>query len=225
MADFLPRGEALQQVEVGLLQNLVTILGDPAQGDCVLCDPAFEVDRLYRLCEARGQRVAAVVLTHGHPDHIEGVPEVIRRSGAVPIYVGEAEAAAVAALCRREGVTPALRPLSGDEGLRLAGLALQVLATPGHTAAGLSYYLPDIGAALTGDTLFVGSCGRAASPGADTSALYRSLQRLAALPEETRIYPGHDYGRAPTSTIGLEREQNRYLRCPDEAAFARLLRR
>lgn len=212
--------DAIQQVEVGLIQNLVTILGDPAGAGCALCDPAFELDRLYRLAEARGQAVLAVLLTHSHPDHIEGVPEVARRSGA-PIYVGEAEAAAVARYCEGEGAAPDLRPLRGGERLRLGGLDVEVLATPGHTAAGLSYYLPDLGAVLTGDTLFVESCGRALDP----ARLHHSLRLLAALPEETRIYPGHDYGRAPTSTIGLELERNRFLRCADEAAFLRLLRR
>jgi glyoxylase-like metal-dependent hydrolase (beta-lactamase superfamily II) len=209
------------QIEVGLLQNFVEIIISPETRSCVLCDPAFEVDRLYRLIAARGLSVAAVLLTHGHPDHIEGVPEVLARSGAdTPVHIGAGEAAAVEALCMQARITPCLRPLLGGEVLRFGAVQVQVLPTPGHTAAGVSYYLPDVDAVLTGDTLFVGGCGRTNFPGSDARALFRSLQALAALPEQTRVYPGHDYGPTATSTLAWELLHNPCLRL-DERAFLR----
>ncbi|MDH3999293.1 MAG: MBL fold metallo-hydrolase, partial [Desulfuromonadales bacterium] len=78
------------------------------------------------------------------------------------------------------------------------------------------------GALITGDTLFVTRCGRADFPGSDPEAMYRSLQRLAAFSAETKVYPGHDYGPQPSSTIGYEREHNDYLKCPDLESFLRL---
>jgi glyoxylase-like metal-dependent hydrolase (beta-lactamase superfamily II) len=169
-----------------------------------------------------GLRLGAVLLTHSHFDHIEGVPALLARLGRqAPVYIGAAEAEAVDAACRAEQLAPELRPLHGGETLRIGGLDVEVLATPGHTAAGRSYYLPELAAVVTGDTLFVGSCGRPASP-STAGTLWRSLERLAELPEETRIYPGHNYGPTVTSTIGWERSQNPYFRCPDAAAFAAL---
>ena len=108
-----------------------------------------------------------------------------------------------------------------DRCIAVGGLRFNALASPGHTPGGMCYYLPDSGALLSGDTLFVGSCGSAS----DGRALYRSLRRLADLPEETRVYPGHDYGPTPTSSIGWESERNPALRCPDEARFLAFLRR
>ena len=99
-------------------------------------------------------------------------------------------------------------------------LRIAALPTPGHTVAGTSYIVD--GNVFTGDTLFVGGCGRTDFPGGDAPTLWRSLQRLAALPEETRVYPGHDYGATPTSTIAWERTTNPYLLCKSEAEFVAL---
>jgi glyoxylase-like metal-dependent hydrolase (beta-lactamase superfamily II) len=210
------------QIEVGLVQNFCTLLCDPRQGVCAIVDPAFEVDRLLQAIASQGLRPGAVLLTHSHFDHIEGVPALLR-SANVPVYVGADESAAVAAVCREADQPIDLRPLAGDETLRIGGLFVTVLATPGHTAAGRSFYVPELSSVITGDTLFVGSCGRPASA-VTAKTLWRSLERLAELPEETRIYPGHDYGHTATSTIGWERERNPYLACKDEAAFAALCR-
>lgn len=218
---------ALLRVEVGLVQNVCSLICDAATRSCALVDPAFEVDRLLRTTAAHGLRVGAILLTHAHLDHIEGVPALRRRLGPLPIYVGEGELDAVAAHCAREGVDVGsdLLPLTGDSELRLGELEVRVLATPGHTPAGRSFYLPALGALLPGDTLFVGSVGRPRTP-ADAPQLWRSLVRLLdELPEETRVYPGHDYGATPTTTLGREREENPYLRCPDAAAFTALCRR
>lgn len=215
------------RVEVGLVQNVCSLICDDATATCALVDPAFEVDRLLRTVEEHGLRVGAVLLTHGHLDHIEGVPELLRRLGPLPVYVGTGEVDAVAALCAQAGIelTGELQPLAGDGALTVGGLAVQVLATPGHTLAGRSYYVPALGALVPGDTLFVGSVGRPRTL-ADAAVLWRSLMRLCdELPEDTRVYPGHDYGKTKTTTIGREREENPYLRCPDAASFTALCRR
>lgn len=215
------REPSILQLEVGLAQNFCTILCD-AEGACAVVDPAFEVDRLLRALAEKNLHPQAVFLTHSHFDHIEGVPAFLRHV-EVPVYVGADEAAAVRELCRNAEQPIDLRTLSGDETLRIGGLDVTVLPTPGHTAAGRSFYVSELSSVITGDTLFVGSCGRPASP-QTAATLWRSLERLVELPEETRVYPGHDYGRTATTTIGREREQNPYLQCTSEADFVRLCR-
>jgi len=215
---------SLVQLEVGLVQNFCTLVCDPHSQSCAIVDPAFEVDRILRTVHEAGLRPCAIWLTHTHFDHIEGVAPLLQRVGsALPIFVGDQEAEAVRSACAAAGVQPTINTLAGGEILTLGPLSAQVLATPGHTAAGCSYYLADLAAVITGDTLFVGSCGRPAAP-QTVATLWHSLLQLAELPEETRIYPGHDYGRTPTSRIGWERQHNPYLRCADAAAFAALIK-
>jgi hydroxyacylglutathione hydrolase len=219
------RVPAVLRVEVGLVQNVCSLICDPATSTCALVDPAFEVDRLLRTAGEHGYRVGAVLLSHSHLDHIEGVPALRRRLGPLPVYIGAAELDAVAAHCAREGTKVDLLPLPGDGELHVGELLVQVLATPGHTPAGRSFYLPALGALLPGDTLFVGSVGRPRTL-ADAPQLWASLMRLCdELPEETRVFPGHDYGPTPTTTLGRERDENPYLRCADAAAFTALCRR
>lgn len=161
------------------------------------------------LAELRRRRLTLDLLasTHGHADHVAGNAAVMAATGA------------------RLAAHPADLPeadLPLDEGsvLSFGDAALTVLHVPGHTPGSVALYFP--GGVLTGDTLFVTRCGRADFPGSDPAALYSSLQRLASLPADTRVYPGHDYGPQVSSTIAFERTHNPYLQCPDLAAFLRL---
>jgi hydroxyacylglutathione hydrolase len=203
------------QTEVGLINNFNYFIADKETGSCAVVDPAFEVDRLQRELAARKWKVAAILVTHTHHDHVDGVDELARATGA-PVYVGSGEAAALA----RAAPSAQLQPLYGGEHFEVGGLRLEAVPTPGHTVAGISYLVD--GNVFTGDTLFVGFCGRADFAGGDAATLWRSLQRLAALPEETRVWPGHDYGKTPTSTIGWERTTNPYLLCKSEEEFVAL---
>jgi hydroxyacylglutathione hydrolase len=191
------------QTEVGLLQNFCELLFCPETGQAAVVDPAFEVDRLLKEASSRQLRIATVLVTHTHIDHIDGVEELVARTGAT-VAVHPNEAAAL------PGGLPLLL-LRDRQDVAIGGRGVRALETFGHTAGGVSY-LAD-GFVVTGDVLFVGGCGRTDFPGGDVAAMWQSLQRLGALPEETRVYPGHDYGRTPTSTIGRELAENRFLRC------------
>jgi glyoxylase-like metal-dependent hydrolase (beta-lactamase superfamily II) len=203
------------QLEVGLLQNFNMLIADGATRRCAVVDPAYEVDRLIREAGARGWSVEAVLLTHTHHDHVEGADAMVRATGA-RVYVGAGEAEAA----RRAAPTAQVVGLDGGERIAVGETTLEVLATPGHTVAGRSYLVE--GNVMTGDTLFIGGCGRTDFPGGDPRILWRSLSLLAALPEETRVYPGHDYGKTPTSTIGWEATSNPYLLCKSEDEFVAL---
>ena len=206
----LPAAPEVLQLEVGLLENFCEILWCPRTLEAAVVDPAFEVDRLLREVQARQLTLTKILITHSHADHIDGVEEVVQRTGAVT-YVHPHEAARLAPLCR------ALVPVVDRMDIAIGDKGVRVLETFGHTVGGVCYLCD--GYLITGDVLFVRGCGRTDFPGGNTRALWDSLQRLAALPEELRIYPGHNYGPTATSSLGTELAQNPYLRCADFEQF------
>ena len=212
----LPPPPEVVQIEVGLLQNFCEILYCPDTRAAAIVDPAWEVDRLLREAERLGLKVEQALITHTHQDHIEGVDELVDRTGAV-VVVNPREAAGVSAPGR------ALVDATDGRDIVIGRRGMRVLETRGHTVGG-NCYLAD-GYIVTGDVLFVGGCGRTDFPGGDTAAMWQSLQRLMRLPEETRVYPGHNYGETPTSTIGHETRTNPYLRCATFEEFRALRER
>jgi glyoxylase-like metal-dependent hydrolase (beta-lactamase superfamily II) len=213
-AEGLPPAPEVVQLEVGLLQNFCEILYCPDTREGAVVDPAWEVDRILGEARRLGVDLRAVLITHTHNDHIEGVADLVAATGAA-VFVHPNEEDRVRPLARE------IRPVSDRLHISIGRRGVRALETFGHTTGGVCY-LAD-GFVVTGDVLFVGGCGRTDFPGGDTAALWASLQRLLALPEETRVYPGHDYGNTPTSTIGREALENRYLRCQTFEQF-RVLR-
>lgn len=216
----LPEAPDVLQVEVGLLQNFCELLSCPDTGEAAVIDPAWEVDRLLREAQRLGLRLTKVLITHGHHDHVEGVAELVAHTGAA-VIVSAGEVDRVRDVL--EG-TPAanavVQTVADKELVPIGRRGLRALATPGHTVGGTCFVAD--GFIVTGDVMFVGGCGRTDFAGGSTAQMWKSLQRLAALPEETRVYPGHNYGATPTSTIGRELLENPYLRCATFEEFKNL---
>jgi hydroxyacylglutathione hydrolase len=217
----LPAAPEVLQLEVGLLQNFCEILYCPETREAAVVDPAWEVDRLLREAAALKVRITTVLVTHTHHDHIEGVAELAAKvaagGGAVTVVVSPREAGALGS----EALT--LEVAVDRRDIPIGRRGVRALDTPGHTVGGICY-LAD-GYIITGDVLFVGGCGRTDFRGGNTAELWKSLQRLLLLPEETRVFPGHDYGSTATSTVGREALENPYLRCKSFEEFRALRER
>lgn len=194
--------------EIG--ENAWLVLRD-GRDDCVVIDPGDEYPKLKRALE--GRSVAAILLTHGHFDHIMAVGPMAVDTHA-PVYVGrdDMEMLNNAALNGRAGLMgithmdgPAIEAAPYGEKLSAAGLDFMVLPTPGHSRGSVCLYLPDEAVLFSGDTLFQAGFGRMDLYGGSPAQMRDSLRRLFALPPETRVYPGH--GMA--TTIGEERSRYR----------------
>ena len=206
----------LKQMELGPMQNFVYLLGDPATRQCVVVDPAWEIERIVEAAEADGMTITGVLVTHTHQDHVGGSLESWGVPGRIPgveellacvrarVYVHKAEREFL------RGFGSDLVAVDGNDTLAVGGLPLTFLHTPGHTP-GSQCFLVD-GRLVSGDTLFIGSCGRTDLPGSDPEAMYDSLtRRLSVLPDDTILLPGHNYGGSH-STIGAEKRGNPFLR-------------
>jgi hydroxyacylglutathione hydrolase len=197
---------------VGAFQENCYLLVDSASRDAVLIDPGEEGARLMRAVEQHGATLTAIWLTHAHLDHIGGIAEIIRRR-RVPIYMHPLDEPMYNAGARQAAHyglpfdTPPAADHSLGEGdeLALGALRFKVMHTPGHAPGHVVIHGHDI--AFVGDCLFAGSIGRSDLPLSDPTALAASLERIAALPEHTLIYPGH----GPATTIGAELRSNPFL--------------
>lgn len=195
------------QIPVSGADNFSYLVICPQTRKAFGVDPGISPGSLLNAVKERNVVLEILGNTHGHHDHTAGNSEVIRETGAKlaanPIDVDNPDI-----------------PLSDGSQLTVGSITIDVLHTPGHSPGAVVFNPP--GALITGDTLFVTRCGRADFRQSDPEALYHSLLRLAAFPPETKVYPGHDYGPKPSSTIGYEREHNEYLKCPDLESFLKL---
>jgi hydroxyacylglutathione hydrolase len=204
----------LEGFPVGPVGANCYIFGDDAAGEVFIIDPGDEPERILNTVRRLNVRPIAIVNTHGHFDHVQGVDEVRRATGA-PFWIHEAErevleqGPARARMLFGVDLPPSPAPdrwLRDGDRLQVGTLTLTVRHTPGHSPGGIC--LLGEGLAFTGDTLFAGSIGRADLPGADLETLLTSIVRvLLPLPDDTVCYPGH----GPKTTIGEEKRTNPFL--------------
>jgi glyoxylase-like metal-dependent hydrolase (beta-lactamase superfamily II) len=205
----------------GQMANYCYLIGDRERGEAVAVDPAYRVRELVDILGADGLRLTGVLVTHYHPDHvggdlggwkIEGLRELLSTDGFdAPIHVQQEEASGV---MRVTGASESdlVRHRSGDV-VTVGDIDITLLHTPGHTP-GSQCFLVD-GRLVAGDTLFLDGCGRTDLPGGDPDEMYRSLtQRLATVPDDTMLYPGHQYSPDAFATMGATRERNYVFRLP-----------
>jgi glyoxylase-like metal-dependent hydrolase (beta-lactamase superfamily II) len=197
--------------------NFVYLIGDRETGDAVVVDAAYGVDDVCDLVEADGMRLVGALATHYHQDHvggnifghqISGLAELVARA-PVPVHVQREEAQGVAKVTGLS-LGDLVQHDSGDV-LTVGQIPIELIHTPGHTPGSQCFLLD--GHLVAGDTLFLEGCGRVDLPGGDAEELYRSLnQRLAKVPDETILFPGHLYAADPSAELGEVRRSNYVFR-------------
>lgn len=205
-----------RQLELGPMQNYVYLLGDPTTHQAAVVDAAWDIDAVVDAARAEGYTITHDLVTHFHPDHLGGdlmghsIRGAAELTAKVPakVVVHKAE---VPFVHRITGLSPSdLTAVEGGDEVMVGNLKVTLLHTPGHTPGSQCFLVGN--ALVSGDTLFIGSCGRVDLPGSNPEDMYRSLGTLAQLPDQTILFPGHNYADRPRSTIGDEKRSNMMLR-------------
>jgi glyoxylase-like metal-dependent hydrolase (beta-lactamase superfamily II) len=211
-----------RQVAVGQMANFAYLIGSRVSRKALVVDPAWEIEGLLEQLDADGMQLSGALVTHYHQDHVGGEIFGMRIAGVaqlleqrpVPIHVNRIEADGVRKVTGASDSDIA-REDAGNV-IDLGEVRVRLLHTPGHTPGSQCFLVEEAGAAgrlVSGDTLFLDSCGRVDLPGGDPEALYHSLNdTLKQLPDETILYPGHFYASEPFATLGSQKRTNPFLR-------------
>lgn len=206
-----------RQLELGPMQNFVYVVADPVTREAAVIDGAWDIDAIVHLAEADDLKITKNLVTHFHPDHlggslmghnIPGAAELLARLSA-KAYIHKAE---LPYLARLTGLSRTdVVPVDAGDTTSVGNITITFVHTPGHTPGSQCFLVEN--RLISGDTLFIGSCGRVDLPGSDAAAMYHSLTGvLGAMPDDVALYPGHNYAERPSSTIGDEKRTNAMMR-------------
>jgi len=185
--------------------NFQYFLGDKTIKKIAVVDPAWDVDFLRGEAKRQGFKIVSIFLTHGHPDHVNGLDDLLSTHD-IPIYISQHEATF---FMPKHHNVKTVRP---NEILKIGKIEFECIHTPGHTP-GCQCFLTEENL-IAGDTLFINGCGRCDLPGGDAKVMYNSLYNIVMkLPDSTLIYPGHNYGPVSFATLAEQKKTNPYLQC------------
>jgi len=204
-----------KQIEIGPMQNFTYLIGDPVSHEALVVDAAWDIPALVQLVEQGGYTITKALVTHYHQDHlggdfsgyhIQGAVELLEKVKA-KVYIHKAEAPF---LSRLAGLSKSdiVQVESGDT-TNIGNVSITFIHTPGHTPGSQCFLVEN--RLVAGDTLFINSCGRIDLPGSSPKDMYYSLQKLANLPDDTVLYPGHNYADRPFAQLADQKRHNMYL--------------
>lgn len=217
----------IEQIQIGPMENFTYIVGSRQTREVVIVDPAWDIDALLERLDAQDYKLTGALVTHYHPDHcggsfgrnsVQGVAELLGKR-PVRIYANKHEADGVK---RVTGISESdiVRVDSGDK-LDVGEIEVEFLHTPGHTPGSQCFRIRNT--LVSGDTLFIQGCGRVDLAGSDSEQMYYSLQKLASLPDDTLLLPGHNYAEVPNALMQDVKRTNVYMRIPDLESWRNLL--
>jgi hydroxyacylglutathione hydrolase len=188
----------VMQLLVGQMANFTYILVDEATGKAAVIDPSWNLEKVFYTLKKNSWKLEYIINTHSHFDHVLGNEQIAAATGAKII---------------QHKCSPLEKQIPVDDGeiIKLGKIHIRVLHTPGHSKDSICL-IANEELVFTGDTLFIGNCGRTDLPGSDPAEMYHSLlDKVAKLDESLIVYPGHDYGSTPTSTIYTQKKTNYVL--------------
>ncbi|MFQ5762678.1 MAG: MBL fold metallo-hydrolase [Candidatus Bathyarchaeia archaeon] len=198
-----------RQMQIGAMMNFTYIVGDEKTRLAAVVDPHGEVDRIIETAKEAGLKIAYVINTHSHWDHVAGNDELASKTGAKVIMHASSR-------LKKD------RAVNDGDVINVGETPIRTLHTPGHSPDEMCLLVE--GKLLTGDTLFVGECGRTDLPGSSPEDMYDSLfNKILKLDDAVEVYPGHDYGPSPSSTVGHERRYNYTLKPRAKSEFVKFM--
>ena len=218
-----------RQIALGPMENFIYFLGSKKTKTCLVVDPAWSTETLLQIAAEDDMTINGALVTHYHPDHVGGEMMGFTVPGGVAdllehvdgkIHVNKHEAEG---LKKITGIsdTDLVRHDSSDK-VQIGDVEIELIHTPGHTPGSQCFKVRD--RLVSGDTLFINGCGRVDLPGADPEAMYHSLTgTLAKLPDNIVLYPGHNYGGAPSANLGEQKQTNHYLRVRSLADWMQMM--
>jgi hydroxyacylglutathione hydrolase len=193
----------VRQLKLGPMENFVYLVGAEGARETAIVDPAWDVAAGLRAAEADGRTITHALISHHHFDHVNGLPQVLAQGG-IRVFAHRADVPKLAPELQRE-----VTPLDAGDAVEVGPLRIAAMHTPGHTPGSTCWHAGE--GLFAGDTVFVNACGRCDLAGGDPEQMFQSLKRVSQLPDEVRLYPGHDYGDVPVSSVARERERNPYF--------------
>ncbi len=200
----------IEQVPVGPMKNFSYVIGCDKANEGAIIDTGWDIEDLFFTARKFGLKISTIIQTHAHYDHIQHLSEALEKARA-RVLIHEQEPFDIAK------VTKDFKKIKDNDEVILGALKLKFLHTPGHTPGSMCILVENN--LFTGDTLFVEGCGRVDLPGGNPEQMWHSLERLKQLPDNIKVYPGHDYGSVPSSTIGHEKKHNRFMKSSTPQEF------
>jgi len=209
------------------MQNFTYIVGSKSTREVTIVDPAWDIQALLDLLAERDYKLTAALVTHYHPDHcggsfgdntVAGVAELLELN-PVKIYTNRLEADG---LKKVTGISDSdMAKVDSGDRLRIGEIEVEFLHTPGHTPGSQCFRISNT--LVSGDTLFIDGCGRVDLPGSNSEDMYHSIQKLASLPDDTLLLPGHNYSAVPHATMEEAKKTNTYMRINDLETWKTLM--